>query len=129
MNPPEEQKSGYSRAEWASLGFSLAILGLLVGMVIFLWLNPINRPASFDVREGRTRMEGSSYYVDFTIENKGDQTGGYVEVKGYISVGNRREKASTTFDFVPGRAEEQGVLIFEHEPVGLVIRVVSYQIP
>ena len=37
MNPPEEPRSGYSRAEWVSLGVSLAILGLL-GIVIILWL-------------------------------------------------------------------------------------------
>ena len=129
MNPPEESRSGYSRSEWVSLGVSLAILGLLVGIVIILWLNPVERPAKFDVRADRTRMEGGSYYVEFTIENKGDQTGEYVRVEGFIPVGGRREKASTTFDFVPGRSEEHGVLIFEHEPVGLAIRVVSYQIP
>lgn len=129
MNPPEGPEPGYSRAEWVSLGVSLVILGLLVGLVIFVWLSPADRPARFEVRQGQTRIEGNSYYVDFTIKNKGDQTGERVKVKGFITVDGRREEASTTFDFVPGRSEEQGVLIFEHEPSGLVIRAVSCQIP
>ncbi len=129
MNPPEGQEPGYSRAEWVSLGVSVVILGLLVGMVIFVWLSPVDRPARFEVRQGQIRVEGHSYYVDFTIENKGDQTGERVKVAGFIIVDSGREETSTTFDFVPGRSEEQGVLIFEHEPAGLVIRVISYQIP
>ncbi len=129
MNPPEGSEPGYSHAEWVSLGVSLVILGLLVGLVVFVWLSPVDRPARFEVTQGRTRVEGHSYYVDFTIENKGDQTGERVKVEGFITVAGRREEASTTFDFVPGRSGEQGVLIFEHEPVGLVIRVVSYQLP
>ncbi|HNR50356.1 MAG: hypothetical protein BWZ01_00836 [Deltaproteobacteria bacterium ADurb.BinA179] len=124
-----ELKNEYSIAEWVSLGISLSILAVIVGLVVWFWLSPADRLARFLVREGQTRMEDGLYYVDFTIENIGDETGEKVEVKGSITAGDHKEEASTVFDFVPGRSEEKGVLIFTRPPRGLVITVKSYQKP
>mgnify|MGYP001343024828 FL=1 len=62
-----ELKNEYSIAEWVSLGISLSILAVIVGLVVWFWLSPADRLARFLVREGQTRMEDGLYYVDFTI--------------------------------------------------------------
>lgn len=129
MSSFEKLKNEYSFAEWVSLGISLFILAVITGLVIWFWLNPTDRPAHFLVTEGRMRIEDNLFYVDFSIENIGDETGEKVEVEGSITIGNLEEKASTIFDFVPGRSKEQGVLIFTHKPKNLAITVKSYQKP
>jgi len=131
MNPPREEPASreYSTAAGVSLGISLVIMGVVVGLVIWYWLNPTDNPARFLIKTGQTRIEENLFYVDFTIENKGDETGENVKVEGTITVDGREEKASTIFEFVPGRSEEQGVLVFGHEPLDLVVTIESYQKP
>ncbi len=114
-----------SRAEQVSFFISLLILACVVGTVIFLWLSPSDSPARYRIEHGPVRREGEAFYLDFTITNEGDETGQQVTVEGSL----KDEKASTTFDFIPGSSSEKGVLIFKSDPSEATLMVQSYQKP
>lgn len=115
-----------SRAERISLGIALTLLALLVGAVIFLWLSPQHEP-TFRVERGEPRRAASGYYLPISVVNEGDGTASEVTVTGII--GERGEAASTTFDFIPGHARVEGVLVFDTDPAAATVRVSSFQLP
>lgn len=118
-----------NRAEWVSLGISLTLLTGVIATVLSLWLNPSLNPARFTIERGEVRNEFDHYYLPITITNEGDATAAQVTVEGELTVADKEEVASTTFDFVPARSDAEGVLIFSTEPTSATIRVVSYQEP
>ncbi len=118
-----------NRAEWFSLGISLALLSAVGATVISLWLNPSLKPAEFTVERGQVRAANGHYYLPVTIKNEGDATAAQVTVEGSLDTAPDDETATTTFDFVPARSDAEGVLIFSQEPSGATVRVISYQEP
>jgi uncharacterized protein (TIGR02588 family) len=114
-------------AEWVSLGVALLLLGGVVSAVFILWSDPASAPARFTVDHGEVRQESGQFYLPFTITNEGDETGSQVTVVGSVIARGAPEFAATTFDFIPGHARVQGVLIFSHEPTAAQLRVISYQ--
>ena len=118
-----------NRAEWVSLGISLALLAGVVATVVSVWLNPSLKPAEFTVERGQVRAANGYYYLPVTIKNEGDATAAEVTVEGSLDAAPDDEIATTTFDFVPARSDAEGVLIFSQEPTGATVRVVSYQEP
>lgn len=122
------EKPFRNRAEWVSLTISFALLSVVIGTVVSLWLHPSLKPAEFTVERGSVRTAKDHYYLPITIKNEGDATAAQVTIEGSLDVASD-EIATTTFDFVPARSDVEGVLIFSQEPSGATVRVVSYQEP
>jgi len=116
-------------AEWVSLIISLLLLACVVGIVVKLWVSETAKPARFKIETGAARNEAGQFYLEFTLTNEGDQTAAEVTVEGRIGDAGNEETSSTTFDFIPGHARHQGVLVFSVEPANAQLRVASYQQP
>ncbi|HET8675260.1 MAG TPA: TIGR02588 family protein [Blastocatellia bacterium] len=116
-------------AEWVSLVISLLLLGAVVGVVIKLWVSETKEPAQFKIEVGAARNDAGQYYLPFTLTNEGDQTAAEVMVEGRINAADNEETSSTTFDFIPGHARQEGVLIFSGDPATAQLRVASFQRP
>ncbi|MBD2100542.1 hypothetical protein [Leptolyngbya sp. FACHB-261] len=131
MNQFQSERHAKPRntAEWISLVISLLLLTGVIGTVIFLWAKPPQAPARFKVERGETRQELDQFYLPVTITNDGDATASEVMLEGKLTVAGQEETASTTFDFVPGNSQAEGVLIFSQEPTEAEVRVVSFQKP
>lgn len=130
---PKEQTQSASvlprtRAEWVTLMLSAAVLSLVVGAVVVLWVSDSHKPAQFRIERGAIRHTAGVYYLPITIINEGDATGAQVKVAGSLP-GEQEEMASTIFDFIPARARAQGVLLFKSDPNAAEVHVVSYQQP
>lgn len=116
-------------AEWVSLALSTLLLACVAGTVIFLWLNPSNKPARFRVERGAIRQEESHYYLPVKVKNEGDATGAQVTVEGKLKGAGGEETASTTFDFIPARSSAEGILVFNADPTQAEVSVTSFQQP
>lgn len=116
-------------AEWVSLVISLLLLGVVVGVIIKLWVSETREPARFKIEAGAARNDAGQYYLPFTLTNEGDQTAAEVTVEGRIAAAGGEEISSTTFDFIPGHARQEGVLIFSSDPATAQLRVASFQRP
>lgn len=116
-------------AEWVSLVVSLLLLAVVVGIVVKLWASATDEPPRFKIETGAARNEAGLVYLPFTLTNDGDQTAAEVTVEGKIVAGGTEEISSTTFDFIPGHARQEGVLVFSADPASAQVRVTSYQQP
>jgi uncharacterized protein (TIGR02588 family) len=116
-------------AEWVSLVVSLLLLAVVIGIVVKLWASETGELPRFKIETGAARNEAGLVYLPFTLTNDGDQTAAEVTVEGKIVAGGTEEISSTTFDFIPGRARQEGVLVFRADPASAEVRVTSYQQP
>lgn len=116
-------------AEWVSLVVSLLLLAVVVGIVVKLWVGETDEPPRFKIETGAARNEAGLVYLPFTLTNDGDQTAAEVTVEGKLVAGATEEISSTTFDFIPGHARQEGVLVFSADPASAEVRVTSYQQP
>ena len=116
-------------AEWVSLVISLILLAAVVGVVVKLWLSETQEPARFKIEVSAARNDGGQFYLPFVLTNEGDQTAAEVTVEGKIGDAGNEETSTTTFDFIPGHARQEGVLIFSGDPAAAQLRVASFQRP
>jgi len=116
-------------AEWVSLAVSLLLLAVVVAIVVKLWASETEGLPRFRIETGAARNEAGLVYLPFTLTNDGDQTAAEVTVEGKIVAGSKEEISSTTFDFMPGHARQEGVLVFSADPTSAEVRVTSYQQP
>ncbi|MGH6729614.1 MAG: hypothetical protein ACREBK_05630 [Sphingomicrobium sp.] len=114
--------------EWAAAG-----LGLLV-LLVMLWVmaGEIVSGGDDDVPLLSVRVEAvtatpTGHVVQFRITNRSAQTAADVQVEGKLS----DEVATASVDYVPGRSEARGGLLFEGDPrTGAVeLRVTGYELP
>ncbi len=128
------RSQGRTHAEWLSLIISLLLVSGVVGVLITLWAQDQNRPASFRVEKGTVRKVGMRFYLPFTITNEGDVTGAQVTVEGSlkrdsVAAGADEQTATTTFDFIPAKGSADGIFVFSVKPADVDVRVVSFQPP
>ena len=125
---------GRSAAEWATLGFSLAVLALLVVLVGYEYVAGGTDPPIVEVRPQvqAVRREGEAYYLPVEIANRGDRTAEDVLVRLSLASGDgRRESGEFLIPFLAGGAIREGIVIFRVDPAlgELTVDTVSFVEP
>lgn len=125
---------GRSAAEWATLGFSLAVLALLVVLVGYEYVAGGTDPPIVEVRPQvqAVRREGEAYYLPVEIANRGDRTAEDVLVRLSLASGDgRRESGEFLIPFLAGGATREGIVIFRADPARgeLTVDTVSFVEP
>ena len=118
-----------TRAEWISLIVSIGLLSIVIGLIIWVWLNEKGTPATFRIERGAVEQVDDQDYLIVTIHNEGDTTASEVTLEGSLEVDGDEENPTTTFDFVPGHSDREATLIFSADPSAAEVRVISYQDP
>jgi uncharacterized protein (TIGR02588 family) len=118
------QPRGRSRAEWVSLGISLLIVAVLVGILTVDQLRGPGREPRLTatVRREEVRQEGEAYYLPVEVTNGGDQAARDVRVR--ITLGppaggagaGEAEVSELQLDFVPGGGRAGGAAVFRQDP-------------
>ena len=75
----------------------------------------------------RVTRTPAGYVADVVVTNRSRQTAAAVQVEGKLG----DEQASATLDYVPGRSEARGGLIFTGDPGAGAgeVRIVGYELP
>lgn len=111
---------------------SLAIVGLIIGLIVYCWVRGENRPPILSVSlEPQQQIEGQ-YYLPFTVKNGGDQTAEAVEIIAELTGKNDlKETGNQQIDFLSGGETTSGAFVFSSDPQQgvLVTRVASYKNP
>lgn len=116
-------------AEWISLIVAIGLLGIVIGLIVWVWLKEDGTPASFRIERGQIEQIDGQFYLSVSIHNEGDTTASEVTLEGSLEVDGGEENPATTFDFVPGHSDREATLIFSADPSAAEVRVVSYQAP
>ncbi|MCA1662505.1 MAG: hypothetical protein LC648_10320 [Novosphingobium sp.] len=114
--------------EWVTAGLGALVALALVGVIGWSALN--ERPDELprlSVEAGPLEPAGPRRAVRFTVRNDAGRTAKQVQVEGKLG----EQTASATLDYVPGRSQESGALLFDAEPGGgtVELRVTGYQLP
>lgn len=134
----ERQKgkhSGRSIAEWTTLGISMAILLIVIGLVGYQHLFGASQAAVIEVtpRLQQVRQEGDAYYLPVDVTNKGDKTAEDVRVEVSLTPDGRQQKTSSQLRimFLAGHETSRGTVVFGEDPRRRVLttEVISYLQP
>lgn len=114
--------------EWVS-----AALGLIAMMaLLFILGREIANGSDRDVPSLSVAVESVSrtaggYVAQIRVTNRSGQTAAAVQIQGKLG----EEEATATIDYVPGRSDARGGLLFRSDPRGgqAELRVVGYELP
>ncbi|MDP9371387.1 MAG: hypothetical protein M3Q65_02800 [Chloroflexota bacterium] len=119
----QEQGQGWPTAEWVTLGISVAILLLLVGLTTWLLLAGGQRPPTIEVRPHpeAVRRDGGAYYLPVTIANRGDQAAEEIHIQLLLAPhgsadGGGRETVEFVIEVLAGGATEEVTAVFRTDP-------------
>ncbi len=113
--------------EWVTAALGALIALTLIGVIGWSAANehPDELPR-LSVAAGPVEPAGARRAVRFTVSNSAGRTAKQVQIEGKLG----EQSASATLDYVPGRSEESGALLFDAGPRGRVeVKVTGYQLP
>lgn len=114
--------------EWVSAALGAFVALALIGVIAWSAANehPDELPR-LRLEAGPVEPAGRGRAVRFTVSNSAGRTAKQVQVEGRLG----EQTAAATLDYVPGRSEEHGALLFDAEPRGgtVELRVTGYQLP
>lgn len=114
--------------EWVTAALGALIALTLIGVIGWSAANehPDELP-KLRVEAGPIETANTRRAVRFTVYNRAGRTAKQVQIEGKLG----EQTASATLDYVPGRSQEPGALLFDPEPRwGIVeLRVTGYQLP
>jgi uncharacterized protein (TIGR02588 family) len=118
--------------EWAAAALGLLVALLLIAIIGREAISGNEAPVPVLVAEvERVAATQAGPVVEFTVRNLSEQTAAAVQVEGTINPGPDEETSGATIDYVPGRSQATGGLIFSSDPRGgaLKLRVTGYELP
>jgi uncharacterized protein (TIGR02588 family) len=128
-----EQKQQRSVAEWVTFSIASSIVAGIVGLVLYSWAKVGNEPPVLAIEQsGKVRQTSGSFYVPFTLTNKGGETADAVRVTAELQIGGKvEEMGEQQFDFLAGGEAEEGTFLFSRNPQNgkLILRVTGYRKP
>ncbi|WP_118856485.1 hypothetical protein [Sphingomonas mesophila] len=114
--------------EWVAAALGLILLVTLCAIL----LREVGAGNDRDVpmlsaRVERVTATPAGFVADVVVENASRQTAAAVQVEGKLG----DEEASATLDYVPGRSQARGGLMFKADPRSgaLQVAVVGYELP
>lgn len=120
MAAPKKRPSLADRtpiAEWTAAALGLALTLGVIGYT--LWEGTIERdgPPRLSVNAEPRIAMASTHVVPIVVRNASHATAAQVEVRGVLNVaGAPPEERHASFNYVPGRGEARGGLIFQGDP-------------
>ncbi|MBD2302530.1 TIGR02588 family protein [Nostoc sp. FACHB-190] len=128
-----ESQSERSLAEWITFGIALSILGVVISLVGYIWLNEKNQPPILSVNQKSAIREiDGKFYVPFEIVNTGGETAESVQIIAELKFADQVvETGEQQIDFLSDGEKEEGAFIFSKNPSQgqLNVRVASYKLP
>lgn len=117
------QKTGggiaQSAAEWITLGVSVAVVLVVVGLIGYEYFTSGGQSPVIEVRPllREVREVGGEYYLPVEVANRGERTAENVKVRvSLTSDGANQEASQFTINFLAGNDSEQEVVVFAEDP-------------
>jgi uncharacterized protein (TIGR02588 family) len=126
--PPAPQE--ISKWEWAVGALGLLLLLALVGFLAREATTSAT-PPDLTARVDSVSRLTSGWLAHVRVLNRGRETAVEVTVEGELVAGSDTVRRETTLDYVPGRSERGGGLLFDRDPSSgrLDVRATGYQEP
>ncbi|RCJ35393.1 TIGR02588 family protein [Nostoc minutum NIES-26] len=132
MTKTQEQKPERSPAEWVTFSTASFILAVIVGLVIYTWLEDKHEPPVLSVTNKSVREIEGQFYVPFEVVNTGGETAESVQIMAELQIDDKvAETGEQQIDFLSRGEKEEGAFVFSKNPRQgkLTLRVASYKSP
>ncbi|MFN6570499.1 TIGR02588 family protein [Dendronalium sp. ChiSLP03b] len=132
MTKTQEQKPERSPAEWVTFSTASLILAVIVGLVIYTWLEDKHEPPVLSVTNKSVREIEGQFYVPFEVINTGGETAESVQIVAELQIDDKvAETGEQQIDFLSRGEKEEGAFVFSKNPRQgkLTLRVSSYKSP
>lgn len=125
---------GRPAAEWITLGLSIAVVALVVGLASWLYLRSDDEPPIIVVETmlDDVRQADGDWYLPIEIRNEGDRTVANAIVQGELDTGDGDPQvAEITITYLAEGERTGATFVFADSPSSgtLTIRVTSYTDP
>ncbi len=113
-------------AENVTLGISIALLALLVGLIAWLEVSSSSEPPHLRVTPDFDAVEQAEgdWYLPVTVENTGDEAADSVRVDLVRPVeGEQPEVAELAYTFLAGDEQVSGTAVFDERPTEDTIEI------
>ncbi|MGB7439763.1 MAG: TIGR02588 family protein [Coleofasciculaceae cyanobacterium] len=131
--PEKPHSSSPSIAELVLFSLASFILTIIIGLVIYSWMNGENAPPTLSVTLApEIRSVDGQFYVPFAVTNTGGITAESVQVVAQLYIeGEVEESGQQEVSFLSGGEIQEGAFIFSRNPQKgkLIVRVASYKLP
>lgn len=110
---------GRSTAEWVTLSVSIAIIAVLVGLVVIVFIFGGDKPATIEVRPllEEVRQADGAAYLPVEVANRGNRTAEDVTVQMTLHTeAGEPATAAFTLRFLAGGERQRGVVAFPQDP-------------
>lgn len=131
MTARKQKNAGPDRVpalEWAAAAIGLLLLlGLCFALLREFGGGNDRAVPILSAKIERVIRTPAGFVAEVVVSNRSRQTAAAVQVEGELG----DEQASATLDYVPGRSEARGGLIFKDDPRAgpIEVRVVGYELP
>ena len=118
--------------EWAAAAVGLAVALALLAIIGREAVAGNDHPLPvLTASVERVASTAAGHVVEFRVRNLSEQTAAAVQVEGTVTSGGEEQTSSASVDYVPGRSNAEGGLIFAADPRRgkLELRVTGYEIP
>jgi uncharacterized protein (TIGR02588 family) len=125
---------GRSAAEWVTLGLSLLVVGVLIGIAIHEESERQDQSTGLTVtfdEESATRHD-NAYFVPYSVTNTGADAISSATIQVQVFAGERQvDAAEITVQFLPREGRQDGVYVSAFDPAthDLRARLESLQFP
>ncbi|HWV24800.1 MAG TPA: hypothetical protein VNZ58_11470 [Thermomicrobiales bacterium] len=123
-----------SIAEWTTLGISVSIVLIFLGVITWLQVTSNGMPAIISVEQKieHIRHDETGYYLPVTVRNDGAQTIEDVRIQASLTTPDgTTETREFPIDFLVRDEITGGTFVFNHDPTDgdLVVNAASYRVP
>ena len=132
MTETEQHKPQRSPAEWVTFSTASFILAVIVGLVVYTWIEDRHEPPILSVTNKAVREIEGKFYVPFEVVNTGGETAESVQIMAELEIdGKVAETGEQQIDFLSRDEKEEGAFVFSKNPRQgkLTLRVSSYKSP
>lgn len=110
--------------EWLLGGIGVALFVACIAYLVHEGLSNGEQPGAVTASVIEIVEAGDAHIVTFDIHNSGSQTLSNLQVSARVLDGSREvERATTVFDYLPGRSSQQGGFYFKHDPRTLTLEI------
>ena len=127
----KKQPKRISPWEWLAAAVATAIVAAMIVTLVVAGGRE-QTPPRFAITVHSIAPSGTDFLVHFSIRNEGSQTGSQIVVEAELrGDSGEPETSSVTFDYVPGRSERRGGVLFRRDPRAgqLTLRPLGYREP
>lgn len=118
--------------EWTVFALSAILIVAVVAILVTAAVDRTPNAPDLRVELGAPQRVTAGYRIPVTVRNEGGGTAARVRIEATLESGGAQvERADLLIEFVPGKSEREGWIVFRRDPAccEAIARAVGFEVP